>query len=61
VEILVIAQRLGYRVKEVPVRWTNSPDSKVRPVRHFLSVVRDLLKIYWNARQGFYGPHGVKS
>ena len=56
VEILVIARRLGYRVKEIPVHWTNSPDTKVRPVRHFTRVVRELLKIYRNDRQGFYGP-----
>ncbi len=57
VEILVIARRLGYRVKEIPVTWTNSPDSKVRPVRHLPPVVRDLLRIYWNDRQELYRPH----
>jgi len=29
VEILVLAHRLGYRIKEVPVRWINDPGSKV--------------------------------
>jgi dolichyl-phosphate beta-glucosyltransferase len=55
-EILVIARRLGHRVKEIPVYWTNSPNSKVRPARHMSLVVRDLLKIYRNDRAGLYSP-----
>lgn len=54
VEILVIARRLGYRVKEVPVYWTNSPDSTVRPVRGSLRVLSELLRIYWNDVRGLY-------
>ena len=54
VEALVIARSLGYRVQEIPVRWTNSPDSKVRPVRDLLFVLRDLLRIYGNDRKGLY-------
>jgi dolichyl-phosphate beta-glucosyltransferase len=55
VELLVIARNLGYRVREIPVNWTNSPDSKVRPARDLPRVVRDLLKIYANDRRGLYG------
>jgi dolichyl-phosphate beta-glucosyltransferase len=54
VEILVIARRLGYRVKEIPVCWTNSPQSKVRPLRDLSRVIGDLLKIYRNDRAGLY-------
>lgn len=59
-EILVIARGLGYRVKEIPVCWTNSAESKVRPVRDLSRVIRDLLKIYRNERDGVYRPQGVK-
>jgi dolichyl-phosphate beta-glucosyltransferase len=51
----VIARRLGYRVKEIPVCWTNSPQSKVRPLRDLSRVIGDLLKIYRNDRAGLYG------
>ena len=61
VEILVIARRLGYRVREIPVYWTDSLNSKVRPVRHLSRIVGDLLKIYWNDRRGLYGPERLKS
>ncbi|HEX9443432.1 MAG TPA: dolichyl-phosphate beta-glucosyltransferase [Candidatus Binatia bacterium] len=54
VEAIVIARSLGYRVYEIPVRWTNSPDSKVRPVRDLLFVLKDLLGIYWNEKKGLY-------
>jgi dolichyl-phosphate beta-glucosyltransferase len=30
VEILLLAQRAGYRIAEVPVNWTDQPGSKVR-------------------------------
>src|SRR4030042_6397841 len=30
-EILLIAQKMGYKIKEVPVYWKNDPDSKVKP------------------------------
>jgi dolichyl-phosphate beta-glucosyltransferase len=45
VEILALAKNHGYRVAEVPVKWTNSLDSRVRPVRDSLQMVADLVKI----------------
>ena len=54
VEILVIARRFGYRVKEIPICWTNSPDSKVRPVGGLLRVLSELLRIYSNDGRGLY-------
>jgi dolichyl-phosphate beta-glucosyltransferase len=54
VEIIIIARRLGYRIKEIPVCWSNSADSKVRPLCDLSRVTRDLLKIYRNERAGLY-------
>lgn len=45
VEVLVIASRLGHSVAEVPVRWDNSPDSKVRIVRDSLRMLGDVIRI----------------
>lgn len=45
VEILYIAQRKGYRIKEVPVKWYNSPDSKVGIFKDSLKMLLDILKI----------------
>ena len=52
-EILVVAKKLGYKIKEIPVYWKNDPESKVK----FNSMVKmaiDLLKIKWNLTRGFY-------
>lgn len=46
-EILVIAKKLRYKIKEIPVVWKNDPESKVK----FKSMVKmglDLLKIRWD-------------
>ena len=45
VEALFLAKKLGYGIKEVPVRWLNSPYSKVRIVRDSSRMFLDLLKI----------------
>ena len=54
VEILFLAGKAGYRIKEEPVKWLNSPNSKVRlitdPARMFL----ELLKIRINWLTGKY-------
>ena len=45
VEILALARKSGYRIAEVPIRWTNSTASKVRPVLDSLQMLADLIKI----------------
>lgn len=46
-EILTVGEKLGYKIKEVPIVWVNDPESKVK----FKGMIRmgfDLLKIRWN-------------
>jgi glycosyltransferase involved in cell wall biosynthesis len=45
VEILLIAQRLGYRIEEVPVSWRDDGDSRLQLVSGNIRNVRDLLRI----------------
>jgi dolichyl-phosphate beta-glucosyltransferase len=45
VEILALAKKRDYRVLEVPVRWLNSPASKVHPVFDSMQMLFDLVKI----------------
>jgi len=49
-ELMHIAQRLGLRVIEVPVRWVNSPDTKVTMVTDGLKMVLDVARIRWQHR-----------
>ena len=44
-EVLVLAQGLGYRIKEVGVLWKNDPDSRVRPIRDAAAMLLGLWKI----------------
>lgn len=53
-EILYIAHRLGFRIAEVPVRWINDPDTKVRLSRDILGSLSGLAAIRLNAIRGLY-------
>lgn len=44
VEALLIADKLGFSIGEVPVRWDNSPDSRVRIVRDSFRMLVDVLR-----------------
>jgi dolichyl-phosphate beta-glucosyltransferase len=45
VEVILLAQALGYRVAELPVRWLNSPESKVHILRDSSRMLLDALTI----------------
>jgi dolichyl-phosphate beta-glucosyltransferase len=58
VEVLLMAQRGGHRVVEVPVNWVHQPGSRVNLVRDSLRMARDLFVIRANALRGEYDrPH----
>jgi dolichyl-phosphate beta-glucosyltransferase len=46
-EILVIAKKLGYKIKEIPVYWQNDLQSKVK-FKSMIKMLIDLFKIRWN-------------
>jgi dolichyl-phosphate beta-glucosyltransferase len=48
VEILALAQRLGYQIKEVPIRWRDDSDSRLQLVAGNLRNVADIFKIRWS-------------
>jgi dolichyl-phosphate beta-glucosyltransferase len=54
VELIYLALRAGYRVKEVPVRIHHAEGSTVRPLRDSLDTLRDLARIKLNDRRGQY-------
>jgi dolichyl-phosphate beta-glucosyltransferase len=58
VELLMMAQRRGYRVAEVPVNWTHQPGSKVNLATDSLRMARDLFVIRGRHLRGEYNsPH----
>ncbi|HUS15356.1 MAG TPA: dolichyl-phosphate beta-glucosyltransferase [Chloroflexia bacterium] len=54
-EILFLAQRRGYTIKEVPVTWHDERGTTVRLVRDAMRALRGLLRIRANAATGRYG------
>jgi len=53
VELLVIARKLGYKIKEVPIHWVNDPHSKVK-FESMIEMFFELLKIRRNLMLGKY-------
>ena len=52
-EVLALARKLNYRIKEVPIHWVNDPESKVK-LRDYPKTLLDVLKIRWNFSRGKY-------
>jgi glycosyltransferase involved in cell wall biosynthesis len=44
-ELLVLAEKNGYRLKEVPVRWIEDPDTRVKFPDDIIKMVSNLLKL----------------
>lgn len=54
VEALFIGKKLGYKIKEVPIIWHNSPQTRVKILKDPLLMLLDLIKIRINEFTGIY-------
>lgn len=45
VEVLYLANLLGYKIAEMPVHWTHRGNSKVHPIRDGLKMLLDIVRI----------------
>lgn len=54
VELLLLAQKMGYKIKEVPVEWLYVETRRVSPVKDSLEAVDDLVRIRLNDILGKY-------
>lgn len=57
-EILYLAKRFSYPIREVPVSWSNDVDTRVRLLRDTLESGTGLLKIAVNRATGVYARNG---
>jgi len=55
VELLLVARKKGYTVREVPVLWHHVETNRVNPVLDSYRMLREVLTIWWNDRRGRYG------
>lgn len=53
-ELLYIARRRGYRVREAPISWRYMPGSRLHPLHDALRMMRELLTVRANSRHGIY-------
>ncbi|PIZ58058.1 hypothetical protein COY23_00815 [bacterium (Candidatus Torokbacteria) CG_4_10_14_0_2_um_filter_35_8] len=53
IEILAIARKLGYKIKEMPVKWVNVGKSEVKPSA-YIKTLLELFQIKWNLITGKY-------
>ncbi len=53
-EILFVALKRGYSVREVPVTWGHDERSRISYLRDGLKMLQELVFIRWNAMAGVY-------
>jgi dolichyl-phosphate beta-glucosyltransferase len=54
VEVLTIAMVRGYRIAEVPVDWSDSGETRLRPLGTAWEILRDLTTVFLKKRLGRY-------
>ena len=57
VEVIFLAVKRGYKVKEVPTEWRYGSVSKVNPVRDSMRNFMDVVRVRLNDWQGKYNSH----
>jgi len=56
VEVLLLAQRLGFHTVDLPVEWINSPESKVHIARDSMRMLWDALRVRRLVDRSLNGP-----
>lgn len=54
VEVLFLARKYGYRIKEVPIEWHHHETNRVSPIKDSLRMFRDIVRIRMAALAGKY-------
>lgn len=54
IEILFVARKLGYKIKEVPVEWHHPGTTRVNPIKDSIEALSDMIRIRWYALKGEY-------
>jgi dolichyl-phosphate beta-glucosyltransferase len=54
VELLFLANKYGFKIKEAPVRWVHKSGSKVKPIKDAVKSFISILKIKLNNASGKY-------
>lgn len=61
IELLFLAKRRGYSVREVPITWYYNDDSRMRLVQDSLHLLMEIWYIHRNWRQGLYAKQSISN
>ncbi|MGZ3664267.1 MAG: dolichyl-phosphate beta-glucosyltransferase [Ktedonobacterales bacterium] len=61
VELLYMARKRGYRIREVPISWHYMSGSRINPLRDTVTMLRDILTIRANGARGRYDTSAAMS
>jgi dolichyl-phosphate beta-glucosyltransferase len=56
-EILFLARKFGFQVKEVPVAWGHSGETRIHPLIDGARMFQEMLRIRWYSLTGKYGSY----
>src|SRR5450432_2077080 len=59
-EVLYLARKLSFSIKEVPVLWSHRDGTRINPLRDGIRMFGEVLKIRWNAICGKYAAARVQ-
>ena len=54
IELLYLARKRGYRIREIPIHWYYGHGTKVNALRDAVQMIQDIFRIHANARRGLY-------
>ncbi len=57
VELLFLARKMQYQVKEVPIIWRHRATNRVSPIKDSVRMFRDILRVRWADLRGMYHLH----
>ena len=60
-ELLYLARRFGFVVREVPVAWSHREGTRISPLRDGIRMLGEILRVRWYALKGNYGNAPVVS
>lgn len=61
IELLFVAQKRGYKIREVPITWYFDQDSRMRLVQDSLHLLLEIFEIRRNWREGLYARQEIHS
>jgi hypothetical protein len=60
-ELLVLSEKLGYRIKDIPIVWIDDDDSRVKIVRTAWEDIKGLARVRWTLWKGMFGASRVRN